>query len=88
MCGADTVTEGLFILKKLDDLVPASRPMRAIRTMSTRRCWRWARCSPRWKAFRNGHYEIAQVTDVLLDKLSKRQFDIRFLDCSIKVEKA
>lgn len=33
MHGADTFTEGLFTLKKLDDLVPANHPLRVIRTM-------------------------------------------------------
>jgi transposase len=33
MRGADTFTEGLFTLKKLDDFVPASHPLRVIRTM-------------------------------------------------------
>ena len=33
MRGADTFTEGLFTLKKLDDFVPANHPLRAIRTM-------------------------------------------------------
>lgn len=33
MRGADTFTEGLFTLKKLDDFVPADHPLRPIRTM-------------------------------------------------------
>ncbi len=33
MRGADTFTEGLFTLKKLDDFVPTSHPLRVIRTM-------------------------------------------------------
>lgn len=33
MRGADTFTEGLFTLKKLDDFVPAKHPLRVIRTM-------------------------------------------------------
>jgi transposase len=33
MRGADTFTEGLFTLKKLDDFVPANHPLRIIRTM-------------------------------------------------------
>ncbi len=33
MRGADTYTEGLFTLKKLDDFVPDSHPLRVIRTM-------------------------------------------------------
>jgi transposase len=33
MRGADTFTEGLFSLKKLDDFVPTNHPLRAIRTM-------------------------------------------------------
>jgi transposase len=33
MRGADTFTEGLFTLKKLDDFVPANHPLRSIRTM-------------------------------------------------------
>ena len=33
MPGADTYTEGLFTLKKLDDFVPANHPLRVIRTM-------------------------------------------------------
>lgn len=33
MRGADTFTEGLFILKKLDDFVSANHPLRVIRTM-------------------------------------------------------
>lgn len=36
MRGADTFTEGLFTLKKLDDFVPANHPLRAIRTMVNR----------------------------------------------------
>ncbi len=33
-------------------------------------------------------FQIAQVTDVLLAKLSKRGVDVRFLDLSAKIEKA
>lgn len=33
MRGADTFTEGLFTLKKLDDFVPANHPLRVIRRM-------------------------------------------------------
>ena len=33
MRGADTFTEGLFTLKKLDDFVPANHPLRVMRTM-------------------------------------------------------
>ena len=33
MRGADTFTEGLFTLKKLDDFAPANHPQRVIRTM-------------------------------------------------------
>lgn len=33
MRGADTFTEGLFTIKKLDDFVPANHPLRVIRTM-------------------------------------------------------
>lgn len=33
MRGADTFTEGLFTLKKLDDFVPVNHPLRVIRTM-------------------------------------------------------
>jgi hypothetical protein len=33
MRGADTFTEGLFTLKKLDDFVPGNHPLRVIRTM-------------------------------------------------------
>lgn len=33
MRGADTYTEGLFTLKKLDDFVPENHPLRVIRTM-------------------------------------------------------
>ena len=33
MRGADTFTEGLFTLKKLDDFVPANHPLRSIRTL-------------------------------------------------------
>ena len=33
MRGADTFTESLFTLKKLDDFVPANHPLRVIRTM-------------------------------------------------------
>jgi transposase len=36
MRGADTFTECLFTLKKLDDFVPASHPLRVIRTMVNR----------------------------------------------------
>lgn len=32
-------------------------------------------------------FQIAQVTDVLLAKLSKRQVDVRYLDRSAKIEK-
>lgn len=34
MRGADTFTESLFTVRKLDDFVPASHPLRAIRTMA------------------------------------------------------
>ena len=34
MRGADTFTEGLFTLKKLDDFVPTSHPLRVIRAMA------------------------------------------------------
>jgi hypothetical protein len=33
MRGCDTFTEGLFTLKKLDDFVPSSHPLRVIRTL-------------------------------------------------------
>ena len=33
MRGADTFTEGLFTVKKLDDFVPANHLLRVIRTM-------------------------------------------------------
>ena len=33
MRGADTFTEGLFTLKKLDDFVPGNHPLRVVRTM-------------------------------------------------------
>ncbi len=33
-------------------------------------------------------FQIAQVTDILVNKLSKRGVDIRFLDFSAKIEKA
>ncbi len=33
MRGADTYTEGLFTLKKLDDFIPTDHPLRVIRTM-------------------------------------------------------
>lgn len=33
-------------------------------------------------------FQIAQVTDILLAKLSKRSVDVRFLDLSAKIEKA
>jgi cyclic-di-GMP-binding protein len=33
-------------------------------------------------------FQIAQVTDILVNKLTKRQVDIRFLDFSAKIEKA
>jgi transposase len=33
MRGPDTFTESLFSIKRLDDFVPATRPLRAIRTM-------------------------------------------------------
>jgi uncharacterized protein YajQ (UPF0234 family) len=33
-------------------------------------------------------FHIAQVTDILVNKLTKRQVDIRFLDFSAKIEKA
>lgn len=36
MRGADTFTEGLFTLKKLDDLVPTNHPLRLIRTMANK----------------------------------------------------
>ena len=35
MRGADTFTESLFSIKKLDDLVPAHHPLRAIRVMAS-----------------------------------------------------
>jgi len=34
MRGADTFTESLFTLCKLDDFVPTAHPLRAIRTMA------------------------------------------------------
>jgi hypothetical protein len=33
MRGSDTFTESLFSIKKLDDFVPASHPLRTIRAM-------------------------------------------------------
>jgi transposase len=36
MRGADTCTEGLFTLKKLDDFVPTKHPFRVIRTMANK----------------------------------------------------
>lgn len=33
MRGADTFTESLFTLRKLEDVVPADHPLRAIRQM-------------------------------------------------------
>ena len=33
MRGPDTVTESLFTIKKLDDFVPATHPLRAIRVV-------------------------------------------------------
>ena len=33
-------------------------------------------------------FQIAQVTDILINKLSKRGVDVRFLDFSAKIEKA
>ncbi len=33
-------------------------------------------------------FQISQITDILVNKLSKRQLDIRFLDFSAKIEKA
>lgn len=33
MRGADTLTESLFTMRHLDDFVPASHPLRAIRKM-------------------------------------------------------
>jgi hypothetical protein len=33
MRGSDSFTESLFSIKKLDDLVPASHPLRTIRAM-------------------------------------------------------
>jgi transposase len=34
MCGADTFTESLFSMHKLDDFVPKSHPLRSIRVMA------------------------------------------------------
>jgi len=34
MRGADTFTENLFTLRKLEDFVPADHPLRSIRTMT------------------------------------------------------
>jgi hypothetical protein len=34
MRGADTFTESLFTLRKLEDFVPTAHPLRAIRTMA------------------------------------------------------
>jgi hypothetical protein len=34
MRGADTFTESLFTMRKLEDFVPADRPLRAIRKMT------------------------------------------------------
>jgi len=34
MRGADTFTESLFSMRKLDDFVPKSHPLRSIRVMS------------------------------------------------------
>ena len=34
MRGADTFTESLFTMRKLEDFVPASHPLRAIRKMA------------------------------------------------------
>ncbi|OUL78172.1 transposase, partial [Paraburkholderia hospita] len=36
MRGADTFTESLFSFRKLDDFVPASHPLRAIRVMANK----------------------------------------------------
>jgi hypothetical protein len=36
MCGADTITESLFSSRKLDDFVPASHPLRAVRVMANK----------------------------------------------------
>ena len=36
MRGADTFTESLLTLRKLEDFVPADHPLRAIRKMATR----------------------------------------------------
>jgi hypothetical protein len=33
MRGADTFTESLFLMKRLDDFVPADHPLREIREM-------------------------------------------------------
>lgn len=33
MRGTDTFTESLFLMKRLDDFVPADHPLRAIREM-------------------------------------------------------
>lgn len=33
MRGADTSTEGVFTMRRLDDFVPASHPLRRIRVM-------------------------------------------------------
>lgn len=43
MRGADTFTEGLFTLKKLDDFVPANHPLRVLRTMVNRALAEFAR---------------------------------------------
>ncbi|NYK27687.1 IS5/IS1182 family transposase, partial [Salmonella enterica subsp. enterica serovar Typhimurium] len=34
MRGADTFTESLFTMRRLEDFVPKSHPLRAIRTMA------------------------------------------------------
>jgi hypothetical protein len=34
MRGADTFTESLFSMRKLDDFIPPSHPLRAIRVMT------------------------------------------------------
>ncbi|SEE92522.1 hypothetical protein SAMN02787142_5509 [Burkholderia sp. WP9] len=34
MRGGDTLTESLFLLRKLDDFVPKSHPLRSIRVMA------------------------------------------------------
>jgi hypothetical protein len=34
MRGGDTLTESLFLLRKLDDLVPKPHPLRSIRVMA------------------------------------------------------